>query len=104
MKNHIRVDGKLLQTNKSFSQLKEKQKIKINEWLYKEFESLWNKNGKEPSKKQKDEIVFLVYDKIEAAEIWLPLGELYRYYEEHKNKFQKRYEKNKTENEENKTS
>lgn len=39
MKNHKMVNGKLLQTNKSFSQLKEKQKIKINGWLYDKYSS-----------------------------------------------------------------
>lgn len=34
MKNHRKINGQLLQTNKKFSQLKEKQKLKINEWLY----------------------------------------------------------------------
>ena len=34
MKNHEWVDGKLLQTNKKYSQLKLKQKEKIHEWMY----------------------------------------------------------------------
>jgi len=33
-KNHEFVGGKLLQTNKKFSQLKEKQKSLIAEWFY----------------------------------------------------------------------
>jgi len=34
MSKHIKVDGKLLQVNKSYSQLKNKQKMKIADWMY----------------------------------------------------------------------
>lgn len=30
----IAVKGRFILTNKSFSQLKQRQKVKINEWLY----------------------------------------------------------------------
>lgn len=88
------VGGKLLQTNKKFSQLKNSQKEKINGWLYEEYEKLWRENGMIPGKSQKEIIVNNVYARIEEAEIWLPLDELYSYYESHINKFRKRYEKN----------
>lgn len=94
MKNHMVVGGKLLQTNKKFSQLKNSQKEKINGWLYEEYEKLWRENGMIPGKSQKEIIVNNVYARIEEAEIWLPLDELYSYYESHINKFRKRYEKN----------
>lgn len=95
MKNHITVNGKLLQTNKKFTQLKSSQKEKINLWLYEEYGKLWKENGREPGKPQKEIIIGNVYDKIEDAGIWLPLGELYKYYESHISKFRKRYEKTK---------
>lgn len=94
MKNHMMVGDKLLQTNKKFSHLKNTQKEKINQWLYDEYERLWQENGKIPGKPQKVIIINNVYSKIEEAEIWLPLAELYSYYESHINKFRKRYEKN----------
>lgn len=94
MKNHIMVDDKPLQTNKKFSHLKNSQKEKINGWLYEEYEKLWRENGRSPGKPQKEIIINSVYAKIEEADIWLPLGELYSYYESHINKFRKRYEKN----------
>ena len=90
MKNHEMINGKLLQTNKTFSHLKEQQRLKINEWLYEYYKDHMDKNGKEPFK---DEIVQAVYEKIEAAEIWLPLGELYKYYMSRINKIRKRYKK-----------
>lgn len=33
-KNHKMIDGRLLQTNKKYSQLKMKQKEKIAEWMF----------------------------------------------------------------------
>lgn len=87
------ISGRLLQINKSFSQLKQKQKLKIDEWLYKEYKSIWYKKDKEPGNTDKDDIVNAVYGKIEEADIWIPLGEVYKYYESHKNKFKKRYQK-----------
>lgn len=95
MKNHMMVNGKLLQTNKKFSQLKNSQKQKINGWLYDKYSCLWDENGREPGRPQKEIIINDVYSKIGEAEIWLPLGELYKYYESHINKCRKRYEKSK---------
>lgn len=88
------VGENLLQTNKEFSHLKNSQKQMINGWLYEEYEKLWRENGRTPGKPQKEIIINSVYAKIEEAEIWLPLDELYSYYESHINKFRKRYEKN----------
>ena len=34
MSKHKMVDGRLLQMNKSYGQLKQKQKEKISEWMY----------------------------------------------------------------------
>ena len=94
MKNHMMINAKLLQTNKKFLHLKNSQKEKINGWLYEEYEKLWRKNGRAPGKPQKEIIINNVCSRIEEAEIWLPLDELYSYYESHMNKFRKRYEKN----------
>lgn len=93
MKNHMMVGGKLLQTNKRFSHLKNSQKENINGWLYEEYEKFWRENGRAPGKPQKETIINNVYARIEEVEIWLLIGELYSYYESHINKFRKRYEK-----------
>ena len=52
MKDHKKVGGKLLQTNKRFSDLKEKQKTKINEWLYMEYMKYRKSTNKLPDKEQ----------------------------------------------------
>ncbi len=36
-KNHIQINGMLLQKDKKFSALRERRKIKIAEWLYEGF-------------------------------------------------------------------
>lgn len=92
-KNHQMIDGRLLQTDKPFSQLKQKQKEKINEWLYQEYRVLYRQIGKAPDARHNNKILFAVYEKIEAAEIWIPLGEVEKYFFSRKTAFRKRYEK-----------
>jgi 8-oxo-dGTP diphosphatase len=87
MKNHEMVNGRLIQTNKRFSQLKQRQKLKIHEWLYEAYVDV------EFGKIKKYDVVSAVYKKIEDAEIWIPYGEVDTYYSAHKNQFRKRYEK-----------
>lgn len=92
-KNHKIINGRLLQTNKSFSQLKQKQKEKISEWLYQQYAHIYDKVGKPPNSKRNIEILSAVYDKIESAEIWIPFYEVEKYFYSHKRRFQTRYEK-----------
>lgn len=83
----IAVKGRFILTNKSFSQLKQRQKVKINEWLYEAYVDV------ELGKIKKYDVVSVVYKKIEEAEIWIPYGEVDRYFSAHKSQFRKRYEK-----------
>lgn len=92
-KNHQMVDGRLLQTDKPFSQLKQSQKEKINEWLYQEYSALYRANGKPPDSRYNDAILNAAYGKIEGAQIWIPFGEVRKYFYSRKNKFRKRFEK-----------
>ncbi len=66
-KNHIKIRDRLLQTNKPFSQLKQSQKEKINEWLYDEYSRIYDETGTQPDKRYNDEILDAVYEKINAA-------------------------------------
>jgi len=95
-KNHQMVNGRLLQTDKPFYQLKQKQKEKINEWLYREYRAICQQTGKVPDARHNDKILFAVQEKIEAAEIWIPLGEVEKYFFSRKNAFRKRFEKEQT--------
>lgn len=92
-KNHVRAGGRLLQTDKKFSALKERQKTKIAEWFYEAYRRAYTKSGKMPDKSADEEILAYVFQKIDEAEIWIPAGEIYSYYHRRKNKLQKRLEK-----------
>ncbi len=89
-KNHKMVNERLLKTDKSFADLILSQKEKISEWLFEEYYSLFKSNGYKYSKDFDDEILSNVYAKIERAEIWLPYGELSRYYYSKKKHFENR--------------
>ena len=78
------VDGRLLQMNKSYGQLKQKQKEKISEWMYQAYR-------KQTSEKLSDEEALqLVFDRIEEAKIWIPDHEIINRYRAKKNQFRKR--------------
>ena len=93
MKNHKLIDGRLLQTNKKFSALKESQKTKIAEWEYEAYKDCYLKYKKVPDKRRVDEILISVFEKIEAAEIWIPEDEIYKHYQGRRNKLLKRLKK-----------
>ena len=78
-KNHKMIDGRLLQTNKKYSQLKMKQKEKIAEWMFQATRDYYMKKCTFPSDKHLEEVVDSVYEKIEDAEIWIPYGEAVSY-------------------------
>lgn len=76
MKNHKLVDGRLLQTNKKWGQLKEKQRIWIIETAKIEYLTFIDKNNKLPRKKHKEAVLDRVYEHINAKEIWIPYYEI----------------------------
>lgn len=92
-KNHKIVDGRLIQTDKPFSQLKQSQKEKISEWLYQEYAKVYRAIGLPPDSRRNDAILTAAYEKIEEAGIWIPFGEVRKYFYSHKTKYKKRYEK-----------
>ena len=92
-KNHVMVDGRLLQTDKKFSALKERQKAKIAEWFYEGYRKSYMESGKLPDNREDEKILAYVFAKIDEAQIWIPDGEIYAYYRRRKSKLQKRLEK-----------
>lgn len=88
-KNHKLVDGKLLQMNKQFRDLKRSQQEKINGWLFQEYRRLWMEDGREPQKK-KDEIVHKVMELIHEAQIWIPETEVRKYFSGRVSRYRKR--------------
>lgn len=94
-KVHKKIDGKLLQMNKTFSNLKMKQKDKITAWVYEEYKKYVTENEKIPHKEADDRIIDAVLDKINEADIWIPAGEIVSYYHRKKPQLQKRLENEK---------
>ena len=86
-KNHKMIDGRLLQTNKKYSQLKMKQKEKIAEWMFQATRDYYMKKCTFPSDKHLEEVVDIVYEKIEEAQIWIPYHEVRRYMSSKQTKF-----------------
>ena len=81
MNNHKLVNGKLLQTNKKFSQLKQKQKERIITWIKKEIQSYYEENGCFPKGGIQNKVVIdKVYKKINSSGIWIPYYELQKYF------------------------
>ncbi len=85
-KNHKKIDGKLLQTDKKFSALKSKQKEKISNWLLEEYLIIVEKKNRPLKKAEKELIVDTVYEKIQLAEIWIPYCEVKNYFSSRLNK------------------
>ena len=84
MSKHRMVDGRLLQMNKRYGQLKQKQKQKISGWMYEAYR-------KQAADNLSDEKVLqLVFDRIKDAKIWIPEHEIVNHYRSKKNQFRKR--------------
>ena len=87
MSKHMIVDGQLLQMNKSYSQLKQKQKDKIGNWMY----SAYRKQVKEHL--DDDEALQYVFERIDKDKIWIPDYEVRNRYNKKKAQFKNRLEK-----------
>lgn len=80
MKNHEYRNGQLIQTNKRFSQLTQKQKEWINHLLKEKYMAAYNETSKRPSKQVKEKVLLDVYEKIEEKGIWIPFSEVEQYF------------------------
>ena len=80
MKNHKMVNGKLLQTNKKYSHLKQSQQEKIYQWMYEAYLAKYDERGWFPASGDHDEILSSVMSKIDEAQIWIPYDEVAQHY------------------------
>ena len=78
MKNHIRVNGQLLQTNKSWGHLKQKQQEWIMRMAKQEYDRFVAERHKLPVHGSKQRLIERIYSIIEARGIWIPYGEVRR--------------------------
>lgn len=84
MSKHRKVDGRLFQMNKSYGQLKQKQKEKISEWMYQAYRKQTAENLSD------EEALQLIFDRIDEAKIWIPDYEIVNRYKVKKSQFRKR--------------
>lgn len=81
MKDHMKINGKLLQINKRFSQLKSNQK----DWIATELYKLYHDKMKERCTTRKlppvhrDMVISSLYEQIQNKEIWIPYSEVKKY-------------------------
>lgn len=84
MSKHRMVDRLLLQMNKRYAQLKQKQKQKISGWMYEAYRKQAAENLSD------EEALQLVFSRIEDAKIWIPEPEIVSRYRAKKTQFRKR--------------
>ncbi len=72
MKNHMRINGQLFQTNKKWSHLKEKQKTWIMETAWQEYDRFARERGKLPVHGSKQQLIEHIYEVMEAKGVWIP--------------------------------
>ena len=75
-KNHVKVNGTLLQTNKKWSHLKQKQRDWIYEVVRTEHKKFIEENNRLPMKTGKKKLIEVIEAKIDERNIWLPSHEL----------------------------
>ncbi|WP_242829517.1 pyridoxamine 5'-phosphate oxidase family protein [Butyrivibrio fibrisolvens] len=86
MSKHIEVNGRLVQADKRYNDLKQRQKSHISQWLYDAYKKQVAENMTD------DEALAPVFDKIDEAQIWIPEREIRKIYRSKKTKFKKRME------------
>lgn len=75
MKNHKRVDGQLLQTNKKWSALKQSQRAWIAEITRDAHTAYCETQGTRPIKKNKAAVLGAVHNQMIQRNIWIPYHE-----------------------------
>ena len=75
-KNHVKVNGTLLQSNKKWSHLKQKQRDWIYEITRTEHKKFIEENNRLPMKTGKKKLIAIIKTKIDERGIWLPSYEL----------------------------
>ncbi|MEH7459811.1 transposase [Bacillus sp. JJ1127] len=90
MKNHIKANGRLLQSNKKWSHLKQKQREDISNWLREAYITKVATYNRRLKPAEHEDVLEQVLAKIHEREIWIPEYEVVRYY---KGKINKWYNK-----------
>jgi len=92
MKNHTRNSkGQLLQTNKKWSHLKQKQRETISNWLREAYIEKLEVHNRRLKPREHEAILESVMSKIYDCEIWIPNYEVEKYYKKKVNKWYNRH-------------
>lgn len=91
MKRYMQIDGRLLQIDKRWSHLNQKQR----EWIAASLKENYLNALKENrfNKEMEQEIIIRVLDEIEERDIWIPVLEVRKYFNRKKGKWKKQYQK-----------
>lgn len=68
------------QPNKRYKDLKQKQKAKIADWMYRETCKFYSDMGRMPTEEDEDKLTKMVYQKICSVAIWVPYEEVIAVY------------------------
>ena len=68
------------QPNKTYKDLKQKQKMKIADQMFRETCSYYKENGEMPTEEAAREITERIYKKLESQAVWVPFDEVYQAY------------------------
>ena len=68
------------QPNKTYKDLKQKQKMKIADWMFRETCIFYKENGEIPNEEVAKQIIDRIYEKLKSLAIWVPYEEVYRAY------------------------
>ena len=64
--------------NKTYKELKQKQKARISEWMFRAVCEYYREHGEMPGEDASSEIVAAVYERIKSVAIWVPYDEVSR--------------------------
>lgn len=84
---------RILNPNKKYKELKQKQKAKISGFMYQETSRYLEENQRMPVSEQECEVVVQrVYDRISGLGFWIPYEEVYQQYRKKRLHYEKRLE------------
>lgn len=63
--------------NKTYKELKQKQKARISEWMFQSVSDYYGEHGTMPEGEDAEKIAKRVYHKVQSVAIWVPFEEFY---------------------------
>ena len=97
--NHESLKYKMMKNpSRVYKDLKQKQKMKISNWLYIETYWFYQKHDRMPDKSERKVILNTVYAKIKGAAIWIPYEEIEKYYQSRLEQYEIRIQREIAEN------